>query len=338
MTALTQYARLECPGLWRPDPGAQRQEVVVSFGDATLVIADKAGRALSHWSLAAVARVNPGQQPALYTPSAEQVETLEIDDDTMAEAIDTVQRAVGRTRAQAGRLRGWSTVAVVLALLAAGVFLLPMALVRHAAAVLPPAARAEIGAEVFEAMTRVAGQPCRSTRGDRALALLETRLMPAAGRLAVLPDAVTGTRVLPGGLVVLGRDLVEDHESPDVLAGHIVAAGVQRAARDPLAEVLRAAGPVAVARLLTRGHLPARAVQGHATRLAAAPAAPPPAPEALLPAFARAEIASTPYARARDITGETVRPLIDADPMRGAVPSALLSDADWLALQAICEE
>jgi len=32
LTALSQYARLECPGVWRADPEAQRQEVVVAFG------------------------------------------------------------------------------------------------------------------------------------------------------------------------------------------------------------------------------------------------------------------------------------------------------------------
>ena len=44
MTALKEYARLESTGLWRPDPEAQRREVAISFGDATLVIADSAGR------------------------------------------------------------------------------------------------------------------------------------------------------------------------------------------------------------------------------------------------------------------------------------------------------
>src|SRR6056297_3625758 len=83
MTALKQFARLEAPGIWRAEPEAQRRDVVVAFGDATLVISDQAGRALSHWSLAAVARINPGDLPALYTPSADALEVLEIEDDSM---------------------------------------------------------------------------------------------------------------------------------------------------------------------------------------------------------------------------------------------------------------
>ena len=45
MTALKQYQRLESVGVWRPDPEAQRRNVTVSFGDASLAISDNAGPA-----------------------------------------------------------------------------------------------------------------------------------------------------------------------------------------------------------------------------------------------------------------------------------------------------
>ncbi len=54
MTALTEYDRLECAAVWRAAPEAQRRDVFVSVGDATLVITDNADRVLAHWSLAAV--------------------------------------------------------------------------------------------------------------------------------------------------------------------------------------------------------------------------------------------------------------------------------------------
>ena len=84
MTALEKYVRLESTGLWRPAPGAQRIEVTVSFGDATLVFYDAAGRPLSHWSLPAVVRLDTGGGPALYAPDSEASETLEIEDELMA--------------------------------------------------------------------------------------------------------------------------------------------------------------------------------------------------------------------------------------------------------------
>jgi hypothetical protein len=65
MTALSEFERLEAPGLWRPTPEAQRLNVIVSVGDATLTISDMQDRPLSHWSLPALHRLNPGKTPAL---------------------------------------------------------------------------------------------------------------------------------------------------------------------------------------------------------------------------------------------------------------------------------
>ena len=48
MTVLAKYQRLEAEGLWRPDPAAQRRDVIVSIGDATLTIATGNGSVLSH--------------------------------------------------------------------------------------------------------------------------------------------------------------------------------------------------------------------------------------------------------------------------------------------------
>lgn len=338
LTALSQYARLECPGVWRADPAAQRQEVVVAFGDASLVISDRAGRALTHWSLAAVARINPGVTPALYTPSAEATEVLEVADDTMVEAIETVRRAVARARPRGGRLRGAIFVLVLAGLAALGLYWLPDALVRHTVAVLPEPTRAEIGDGLRTAIGRVSAPPCADPRADRALDRLRARLAPegpGSAGLVVLPDAVSGALPLPGGEMLIGRALVEDHETPDVLAGHVLAARVQAEAEPPLAALLRHAGPVATLRLLTTGHLPPDVPRSYAGALLVG-APPPPATERLLAAFAAAGLSTLPYAYARDVTGEAVLPLIEGDPMRGLRPEPLLPDGDWVALQGIC--
>ncbi|MEM1073925.1 MAG: hypothetical protein AAGI36_05695, partial [Pseudomonadota bacterium] len=76
MTALKKYARLEASGLWRAAPDEQRREVVVSIGEATLVISDMRDSAITHWSLAAVERSNPGKRPALFHPDGDPGETL----------------------------------------------------------------------------------------------------------------------------------------------------------------------------------------------------------------------------------------------------------------------
>ena len=66
MTALKKYARLEATGLWRQTPEDQRREVVVSIGDATLVISNTNDTALTHWSLAAIERAGTSDDPATF--------------------------------------------------------------------------------------------------------------------------------------------------------------------------------------------------------------------------------------------------------------------------------
>ncbi|WP_068119105.1 hypothetical protein [Tropicimonas marinistellae] len=337
MTALKQYARLECPGVWKPEPNAQRQNVIVSFGDASLVICDRTGRPLSHWSLAAVVRINRGKTPALYTPSAEAIETLEIDDTSMVDAIEQVRSALLKSRPRQGRLRLFLTAGAALLTAGALAFWMPGALMTHTLEVVPEPSRDEIGNRLFAAIGRVSGAPCHSKRGDRALARLSQRLMiPDTTRLLVLKGGIPDTVSLPGGTILINSRLVEDHESVEVVAGYILAEDARSGSLDPLEPLLESAGLVAVLRLLTTGHLPDNALQSYAETLtASAPA--PVAEEALAARFAAAGLSSTPYAYALDVTGEATLGLIEADPMRGEDASTVLEDGDWVALQQICE-
>ena len=143
MTALTQFERLEAPGVWRAAPGARLRDIVVSFGDASLILRDpRSEEPLSHWSLPAVTRLNPGQMPAIFAPGdAAQDEVVEIDDRLMVEAIERVHTAILASRPRPGRLRGaliWSTLG---ALALAAVIWLPGAVMAHAARIAPPASR-----------------------------------------------------------------------------------------------------------------------------------------------------------------------------------------------------
>lgn len=92
-------------GLWRPDPQAQKREVVVSFGDATLMMADvRSLQPLAHWSLPATRRRNPGAMPAIYSPDDAAGEELEIADDTMVAAIAKVHAIIAARQPHPGRL------------------------------------------------------------------------------------------------------------------------------------------------------------------------------------------------------------------------------------------
>jgi hypothetical protein len=173
--------------------------------------------------------------------------------------------------------------------------------------------------------------------GTRALGRLHDRVLgpDAPGQIVIVPDGPDRALYLPGGLVVMTRDLVEDTEDPAVVAGHLLAATGQVQAEDPLVRVLEHAGLGTTVRLLTTGELPAEALRSYAEDLMTTP---PPMVETerLIALFEAAQVPSTPYAYAVDITGESTLPLIEADPMAGQEAPFLLSDGDWISIQGIC--
>ncbi|MFP3422168.1 hypothetical protein R0K19_22640, partial [Bacillus sp. SIMBA_161] len=80
-----------------------------------------------------------------------------------------------------------------------------------------------------------------------------------------------------------------------------------------------------------------RAVAGYGAGHVTAPSPALPRDEALLEGFARAELASSPFAYSVDPSGESTLGMIEADPFRDAAPSRdLLSDGEWVSLQSIC--
>ena len=336
MTALSKYERLEATGLWRNTPDAQKREVVVSVGDATLMISDLNDRAVTHWSLAAVERGPDVDGLAVFFPDGDPGETLEFapTEAEMIDAIETLRQAVARARPRPGRLRWMGAALSVLAVGAVAFIWLPGALVDHAMRVVPPVKEAEIGAALLVRIERVSGARCRSAGARNALSALAQRA--GAARIVVVPGGVREALALPGGTVVLNRALVEDYEEPDVAAGYALVEQVRSASQPPLRALLEHAGMRASATLLTTGLVPARALDAFTTAQLSrfAPTLPP---EDILPAFAAAALRSTPYARARDISGEQTLALIEADPMAGQEPDPIMPDRDWLQLQAICE-
>jgi hypothetical protein len=335
MTALKKYQRIEAVGLWRASPDDQRREVVVSIGNATLVISDMADRAVAHWSLAAVERANPGKRPALFHPDGDPGETLELaaSEKDMIDAIETLRRAVDRARPKPGRLRWLGAVLSICAVMALAVFWLPNAVISHTVAIVPASKRADIGQDLQVQIERLTGPACVTPAARRSLALLGTRL--GIGSLTIVPSGPAHALGLPGGRVLLNRALVEDHEDPAVVAGYAIVERLRARAADPLRALLDHAGLRASFRLLTTGEITQDALAEYAAHLVSAQQIDP-GMDVMLAGFAAAEVSSTPYAYARDITGETVLPLIEADPLAGKTPAPLLSDADWLRLQGIC--
>lgn len=340
MTALKKYQRLECPGLWRETAPAQRREVVVGFREATLVLADpRTDIALTQWSLPAIQRLNPGEEPAIYAPAPDSPETLEIEEPEMVAALETVRGVVVRAQPRPGRLRGIVVAGGTALVVLIGLFWLPGALASHTAAALPAATRSEIGAAALADLARLTGAPCDAPLGLQAADKLANRLFgPEGPRILVLPDGLTSPASLPGGLILLPRSAVEEADGPERAAGMALVQATLDEVQDPMVPVLRQAGTVATFRLLTSGRLDPQSLHGYGEELlrAQSPGVVPVDPELLLPKFEVARVPSSAYAYAVDPTGETTLTLIEADPFKGAPPDVLIPDDDWISLQAIC--
>ncbi|NOD77516.1 MULTISPECIES: hypothetical protein [unclassified Ruegeria] len=337
MTALKKYQRIEATGLWRPSPDEQRREVVVSIGEATLTISDFNDRALTHWSLAALERQNPGSFPAIFHPDGDPDETLELaeTETTMLDAIDRLQRAIDRARPHPGRLRWLSVGGVVAAVLALLLFWLPAALQGHVVSVVPQVKRQEIGETILHRIERVSGRACSSVDAQASLDRLAKRT--GVRQIIILPAGVQDSLSLPGGTVVLNKSLVEDYEDPAVAAGYVIAERARMEQTDPLDDLLDRTGASSAFRLLTTGGLTPAIIDSYTEQVVSDPR-PSLLDDQLLAVFAQAALPSTPYAYARDITGETVLGLIEADPMAGRTLEQVLPDRDWVRLQNICGE
>ena len=336
MTVLARYQRLEALGLWRADEDAQRREVVVSIGEATLTLTELNGRVVTQWSLPALRRANPGRRPAIFTLDGFESETLEIADPDMIDALEAVMATLTEAPRGPGRLRA-SVVAATLGAVALAVVLwLPDAIAGYVARVAPPGVRAGLTQHVLTEVQSLTGRACDAPAGRRALSRLQARVFPSGDlRLAVLPSVLGDARLLPGDLMVIGRGLVEDHETPEVVAAHLAAERLRHAGADPLRTYLRDLGFVASVRLLTTGRIDSDSVSDWAARRLVAPQDAVD-DEALLRELDALGIAARPYGQALDITGETTRPFLEAPPLAALRP--VLEDGDWLALQRICED
>lgn len=326
MTVLKDFVRLESTGLWRASAEDQRRDVYVFLGDAALTLVDQAEIPLSHWSLPAVVRLNPGQRPALFAPDGNGEETLEIADPDMIDAINRVQRAVRRSRPRRGRLRLALGALTVLGGLGFGFVWLPNAIEARARLVLPPAKIAEIGTRIEAEVIRLSGPVCRGRAGWSELDRLIARVFPgAAPDVTVLELDAAPVMILPGGRILLDRDLVDIPGSADVLAGYLLLAKMRRDQRMPIDRFLSHAGLGASMALLTTGDPGAGPITAEAARLTRMPLDDVPGDAALAPYFAEAGVAMSPFLT------HLGRPLPEESMM-----TPVLDDTSWIALKQVC--
>lgn len=266
VTALDRYAKLEAIGQYhdlRSDRHADGpREVVVSFGERSLIIMSLDDHPITHWPLASLrTRDNPSKLPIMIAPEGINDERLLLDDPEMSAAIAEVCPDLYRTpprppRRRRGRLIAGLLLAVGLPVIA--ILLWPM-LPQSLADFMTPKREAALGQALLMQLPHViepASPPalCIGEDGIAALGLLTQRLDPASLDtsliLSVLDHPAADALLLPGGHVLIFRGLLRAARTPEELAGILAHAIGHAVDRDPIRVALDEASLVTTARML----------------------------------------------------------------------------------------
>ena len=336
MTALKEYDKLECTGLWRSGLTEQRREVAVALGESTIVITDMQNHALAHWALAAIDTIKHEGDKVILRPGTGSDESLEISDQAMLEALTKVKRAIERNRPHPGRLRLIFAVAIVTIFVSIAAFWGPQAVVSYASTVLPEVKRVQLANALVERIGQLAGPYCSSPEGRQSAQQLADRLnTDKILQLLILPGYRTFPIMLPGGTIILFENMVAGSDNPAVTAGYILSAFAAYNQSDQLRTYLEQAGPFTAFSLVASNNLSQTQVNQLAKIALSQPLTPAPQ-TALLNLFKTAEISSSPFAQIK--AGSNVKGLILQDPFPAGSPYPVLVDGAWLGLQAICSD
>ena len=262
MTALKQYELLEAEGSYFDGKSAQPREVVVKFGDASLMILDLQDMPITHWPLATLRSLGAAGPGLSLIPDYGADERLTINDSQMIEAISAVCPKLNKTEPVSGRrwtrVAGWAALALGSVYLI--IFHLLPALSDQLAELIPPEAEAAMGEEMvdqFASILTTSKTPrfCSTPDGTRALQRMLARAEGVSNphlplRVQVLDHKMVNAFALPGGQIVLFRGLIDKADSPEEVAGVLAHEIGHVVNRDPTRIALRSAGSAGLLGLL----------------------------------------------------------------------------------------
>jgi hypothetical protein len=331
MTAIKEFERLEALGLWRETAHAQRKEVVISFGDTTLVLSDINNRPLTHWSMAAIEHSGAGENGTIFTVDETGEETLEIEDPLMIAAIGKIRASIDARRPHPGRLRLFLGAFILLAFLGFSIFWLPNALTRYAAGIIPDSKAVDIGDSLLKSIRKTTGSACSTPSGERALRRLEDRAIGApSNRIRIISMGSRPSLHLPGGNILLNHNLATQTDDASLLAGYAI---MERAAIDenaPLLAFFKSLGIRKTLAFLGTGNINDADIETFADTRLFGPTVSPTA-ETMLALFDVAKIPRAPFA------AHAKRPdLMETPDFEPEQYEPILGDNDWISLQEIC--
>ena len=334
MTALEKFDRLESTGLWRETSESQSVEVLITFGNSSLILSDFTGSPLTHWSLPAIVRINPTKRPAVFSPNLSDAEKIEIEDSTMINAIEEVRKSIKSRQPKPGKLRALTLLASLIVIIALLIFWLPNVLTKHTSGLVYAEQRTQIGRLLLNEISKLSGPPCETKSGTNTLSNFEKRLFPDNDiKVLVFSRGIKTSTHLPGKFILLDSKTVEDFEVPEVAAGFAVVEKIKLDNQDPIEKLLLFSGTRVVLKFLTTGKLNQITLEEYARYLLSEKPNTP-AFESILKELQLANVNPDPYAYAIDVTGESTADLIGKKVINNH--RQVLSKNDWLSLQSIC--
>ena len=263
------------------------------------------------------------------------METLEIEDNAMILAIEEVRKSINSRRPQTGRIRilTFLTTLIIISLL--GIFWLPNILVQHTSSLVYTEQRKQIGFQIIEHVSKLIGSNCTTDNEINPLNRLSNRLFPNSDiTIYVFSDGIKAATHIPGKFILLNRSVVEDFETPEVIAGYSIIEKIRSDTNDPIENLLSFIGTRAVLKFLTTGRLDDVTLEKYAKHiLSIEPISP--SLDLIVSEFESREVNLKPYAYAVDITGESNSDLIKNNNILKS--RQILSNQEWLNLQSICE-
>lgn len=266
MTALEKYAKLEAIARYRDGSAERSQEVVLSFGERTLMIVGLDDQPISHWPLVNAHRLSAqGADMVVLAPFEGSNEWIELTDTDMIEAIDTIvpreDAVLSGRRPVRRKWRMWFGL-LALGFVALLIWAWPM-LTNRTVDLIPKDRAIVIGAAVREDVLDFLQLPedgngaiCTEAEGRAAL---DTIIALVAGpqrtgnsdagpttehaspNVTVFDHPAPLALAMPGGEVLLMRGMIELAGTPEALTAILAHEIAHAQARDPLRKILREA-------------------------------------------------------------------------------------------------
>lgn len=374
MTALDRFDLLESPGWYLDGETAETHDVIVKFGNESLVFMALDETPLAHWPLATLRRLpeapnHPGELRLI--PDHGSLERLVLTDRDMIAAIEEVcpdlRKAPRTPPSGKRRMLFWSVGAVACVLLV--VFVLSPIIAGRLAVLISPKAEIALGdkisEQIMDLLRFIGGDQvavCETPEGRRALDQMAARLGAQAHvpiRISVINHGMVNALATPGGRILVMRGLLDDAKSPEEVAGVLAHEIGHVIHRDPTREALRSAGTAGILSLalgdITGGGL-ITVIAESALNASYTRDAERDADQTALDLLAAAKLPSTPLAEFFQRLGEEFgdpkgamshlashpefssreAAARDADTIGGGVFQPVLTPQEWTDLRQIC--